>query len=152
MTLLATLLAVSLFVRSPLGVGAFAFVVISTICFGWATYVALDRAREPRPVLVISRSGVSDPTGVFMLGEVPWELVEQVLIRTLRGRAYGRVRLTLAAGARPEPLSLGTSLLLFVRSGSTPRSINLSAGAVRLPADLSERLRGLAPATLSVAS
>jgi hypothetical protein len=130
--------------------GIIVFLAVCAASCGWAGYLALVRAREGRPLLVFSADGLSDPTGVFMVGDLPWSMITGIETGASGVQGLRRLRVALASRARPEPLSLGRRAVLFTRSGSTPGSINVSTSAVRLPAGLGDELRALAPPSLPV--
>jgi hypothetical protein len=130
-----------------------AIVAVLAVCaaiFGWVGYLALVRAREGRPLLVFSADGLSDPTGIFMVGDLPWSKITGIETGASDAHGLRRLRIALASRARPEPLSLGRRAVLYTRSGSTPGSINVSTSAVSVPAGLGDALRALVPPSLPV--
>jgi hypothetical protein len=130
--------------------GVIALLAVCAASFGWAGYLAIARAREGRPVLVFSADGLSDPTGLFMVGHVPWAMITSIETGTGQARGLRKLRIALESGARPTPLSLARRALLFTRSGSTPGSINLSTSAITMPLGVGDELRALAPPSLPV--
>jgi hypothetical protein len=130
--------------------GIIALLAVCAVSFGWAGSLAIARARERRPVLVFNADGLSDPTGIFMVGDLPWSMITSIETGTGQARGLRKLRVALESGARPEPLSLARRALLFTRSGSPSGSIDLSTSAIRLPPGLGDELRALAPPSLPV--
>jgi hypothetical protein len=144
------LLAAALIIPYRGRAGIVAFLAICVASIGWMAACSVGRARETRPVLVFSEAGLADPTGIFGFGELAWSAV--VRVRTGRGRRpFQRIRVELEPRAGLEPLSIPRRILLFARSGSTPRSISFSVGAVHVTPGFAEAVRTLAPPTVAIA-
>lgn len=113
-------------------VPAFGALVVVTCALAALGFVM--RARERRPILVVTTSGLRDPTGVFLIGDVDWSMVRRVRRSRVALPGFRRVRIELDAAFRTaRPVSFGDRAILFLRTGSTSTRINLVTGAVKGP-------------------
>jgi hypothetical protein len=137
----ACVLAGLVMIRDASNAGVLAFGALCVASFGIAAVGYTLRLGERRPILVASSAGLIDPTGIFKVGSLDWSMVSIVRRPSTAILGLGRLQIVLSPDFRRTPsLTIRDRVLLFLRSGSTSRSINLATGAVKGPPDWIGRL------------
>jgi hypothetical protein len=118
------------------------------IFFALAARQLFRRAKEDRPLLVFSADGLSDPTGVFGLGNLEWDAVVEVRLGGSFPRPL-RLRICLDRERRGR-VSWRRAVARYLSTGSTPSTINLARFTVCVPGDAPSAIRKIAPESVAV--